>query len=554
MLKWYDECSLMHEECRQISTPFVPTRLIAISDDPEPKLTLYHSSPTDTNIRYCALSHCWGGADVTKLTTENLTSFQKSIPLSSLPKTFKDAVTITRSLGLRFLWLDSLCIIQDSHIDWTRESATMGDVYEAAHVTIAAVGGDNSNRGCFRTYNPLRYVAARIAGDEYDGLAVYPANGNSTRRADGEIIGNMQPLNWRCWTFQERLISRRIIHFGETGIRWTCRCGWSNEYIVAMYPNETEDETRAWRELVGLARCEDTATVRHAGRPLDMFDDDDVPPDHRELSAEAQFHRNWTGLVEEYCGRHLTKPGDRLIALSGVVQRIQRYTGATYLAGLWHPALHLHLMWTVNSIPVPPRPPVYRAPTRSWASVGSAWMRSEATMKPHESFESLIELVAHDIQCDPADMSKTGEVLSASLFLEARVKPFDVRFIKPSTFEGEVQPNWWHMTDGVESLGSCHGDVPNPFEGLHTFYLMPVIAGRVDVSKYAHVAEARSRPTLQGLLLKRCIRKEPRGASLPNAGEFYYERFGYFTMNSAQPGGDCTTWFDDHERQIVELQ
>lgn len=97
---------------------------------------------------YATLSHCWGGLEFLTLTRNSLASFMTKVPIEECPKTFQDAVFITRKLGIDYLWIDSLCIIQDSEQDWLNESALMSQVYSNSTITIAAAAACDGTIGC----------------------------------------------------------------------------------------------------------------------------------------------------------------------------------------------------------------------------------------------------------------------------------------------------------------------------------------------------------------------------------------------------------------------
>ena len=123
---------------------------------------IYTTSPIDENMKYITLSHCWGDEQVLKLKTSNHQTLENSIPIDSLPQTFCDASTIARKLGLKYLWIDSPCIIQDLAEDWQRESPTMNQVYSNSTVTVAALWGANSYAGCFIQRQPLSTQSCTI--------------------------------------------------------------------------------------------------------------------------------------------------------------------------------------------------------------------------------------------------------------------------------------------------------------------------------------------------------------------------------------------------------
>src|ERR1700760_2111274 len=112
---WYRQCCTSHERCNRSTKSAPPTRLLDISNE-EPRLCL--AEEVESSVKYAALSHCWGSLDYVKLTTATFESFRLRIPSEALPKTFKDAIKIAQFFGFRYLWIDSLCILQDSTEDW----------------------------------------------------------------------------------------------------------------------------------------------------------------------------------------------------------------------------------------------------------------------------------------------------------------------------------------------------------------------------------------------------------------------------------------------------
>ncbi|KAH9209559.1 heterokaryon incompatibility protein-domain-containing protein, partial [Leptodontidium sp. 2 PMI_412] len=139
---------------------------------------------------YMALSHCWGNGQSITTTTGNLSNHQTSIQKKLLSKTFREAIDITLQLGIRYLWIDSLCIIQDSLEDWTSESARMSEVYSNAFATVFAVKASDGSQGCFANRNAMMNPGAS------------------------------GPLYGRAWVYQEELLSRRSIAFAANGVYW----------------------------------------------------------------------------------------------------------------------------------------------------------------------------------------------------------------------------------------------------------------------------------------------------------------------------------------------
>jgi hypothetical protein len=201
---WVRNCTANHPSCPAPSY-ILPTRVIHIgSEHVDPVL---HVSGTD-QAQYVALSHCWGSSQLLTTTTATLEKRKQGIPMKSLPKTFQEAIITTRRLGLEYIWIDSLCIIQDSAEDWARESANMAAVYSGATVVIAADAAQSSADGCFGpfTQGPGRNLSVAIACLDDQGLAceVYARElhfrDNLSRHCEHQSQGCAPlPLSLRGW-------------------------------------------------------------------------------------------------------------------------------------------------------------------------------------------------------------------------------------------------------------------------------------------------------------------------------------------------------------------
>lgn len=169
---------------------------------------------------YLTLSHCWGQREFLKLTRDNMMDLRSGFPTSSLPRTFQEAVQVARRLGVRYIWIDSLCIIQGDEADWYQESMQMGKVYANAICNIAATASRDDTEGLFRDRNPARMhrveceVAFNSVGESHHRLFTVVQT-----HWWGSLL-NDQPLNLRAWVMQERLLARRVIHFGEEEVVW----------------------------------------------------------------------------------------------------------------------------------------------------------------------------------------------------------------------------------------------------------------------------------------------------------------------------------------------
>lgn len=220
---WLNNCLASHAACGEWDTEALPTRLLDVGATTTPgsvRLVLEDEIPA--KAPYFALRYCWGRAKPVVLTAHSLSTFRTSIAISTLPKTIQEAIDITRRLGYRFLWVDSLCIIQDSPDDWKREAAKMDQLYFYSTLTIAATASASNDGGCYRTRNTLSYLPCRISGTEHNGFYITHSQYSRTVAAIQQDHIQSAPLNTRAWVLQERILSRRILHFTENTLFWDC--------------------------------------------------------------------------------------------------------------------------------------------------------------------------------------------------------------------------------------------------------------------------------------------------------------------------------------------
>lgn len=228
---WLDSCSKNHTECRQESPGTLPTRVIDVgpaddSQDPKLVVTAGESPP------YVILSHCWGKPAKSQVPRNartlsgNLQDMQSAIPLSTLPQNFQDATATVRALGLRYLWIDALCIVQDSKRDWELEAARMGDYYGSAYITLVATSARSSIDG-FLTRSPWPWPSVTLPYCIEEAPSEHP---NICFRYQPELskytrTNAIDNSTWdsRGWTLQERVLSNRTLHFAQGRLFWECR-------------------------------------------------------------------------------------------------------------------------------------------------------------------------------------------------------------------------------------------------------------------------------------------------------------------------------------------
>lgn len=167
---WIEDCDKNHHACRRVAAPSHTdrrfSRILDVGDvSNAPAVNLCLSDELGSDVKYATLSHCWGGvstSEIPSLTTGVYRDFLQCITITNLPQTFQDAIQLTRRLGIRYLWIDSLCIVQDSREDWLDQSVIMGNIYHGSYLNIAATKSTDPHGGLFTTRNPITITPLRI--------------------------------------------------------------------------------------------------------------------------------------------------------------------------------------------------------------------------------------------------------------------------------------------------------------------------------------------------------------------------------------------------------
>ena len=355
---------------------------------------------------YTTLSHCWGDPKkVFRLTSENHKRLTyDGFSFAELPKTFRDAVRLSRFLGVGYIWIDSLCIIQDDEEDWLKESKVMADVYRHSKCNIAATASQAPTEGCFydrdpELVSPLETILCPQETEDDSSTERYlfldPRSWNDSVET--------APLNKRAWVVQERTLAPRQIHCGETQLLWECHETVASETFPFML-NKSGYEFETFRTKKPPSV---TPVLLDMSRLLSSdLADDKFPSD---ISYDSLLHRydrggryvseikdapagtkgttwdksvsllrhsiyeNWANIVNQYSGCKSTKRTDKLIAVHGIVSQIQDVLKGRdhYVAGLWQSQLPWQLLWIANQKGLdasPDRTPAYDiAPSWSWA-------------------------------------------------------------------------------------------------------------------------------------------------------------------------------------------
>ncbi len=335
---WIRECKENHQDsCPVLEQSPLPTRVIDVSLSSNPRLVITNKQFG----RWVALSHCWGEKVRFVLETTNLGDRQQGIPLEDMPRAFFDAVKVTRRLGYRYLWIDSLCILQYSYDDWAVESSKMLNYYENSCCTIALDDSSGDEQGFLDVIRTSDDDAAQVSCQISS-----PYSNQTDVRADLQTISirAFPPsfseashfLTTRAWTLQEAILSPRTIHYRTDHLHWHCQ--------------------------------------KH--RKYDLYEGTRDSPEDHFPSVKYFFLQSpdnlvtrgaWYRIVTNYMRRNLTFVDDKFPAVAGLARKVGEQTKYTYKAGIWLEDIHAGLLWHCSK--PGKRVTRYVAPSWSWASM-----------------------------------------------------------------------------------------------------------------------------------------------------------------------------------------
>lgn len=451
--------------------PRLPTRVLDVGlpdSDVNPRLFLSHGQ---TGF-YIALSHCWGKSQILTTTSSTLVERQRGIQFASLSRTFQDAVIATRALGVTYLWIDSLCILQDSPEDWDVESSRMGDIYKNAICTISAAKSADPRDGCFVTRDPRLHRPIRLPIEKTIGSPELSddemINANKTVWYPYRWHQPVGPLYKRAWVFQEQALSGRSISFTADTVSWTCLTSTASESLpMGRYKTlQGVNPFQSFQQLI----------IEHSHR---------ISSNVRRLNKDTRdMYAIWYDMVTDYSRRNLTYQTDRLPALSAVATYMSRILNDKYAAGLWHGDIIRGLLWTCQEEEGkrhrPSEPSI--APSWSWASMKDAMItmdfakqvgdgmelnlnpaiadgspnvnaNAEAATSDAEAgilsdnnsdgYTDGVEIIA--IHCTPAGQNKFGQVADGSITLNGWLRKGVVSLATRDLLE----PNSGHLMGGL---------------------------------------------------------------------------------------------------------
>lgn len=440
---WIRSCNTAHEKCRsKVSDPssfFLPTRLLDVRGAEVKLIETKEEMATGMDRSYVALSHCWGLIPIIRTLKGNYEQHRSSIPSRKLSKTFREAIHATRVLGFRYIWIDSMCIIQDNDDDWAREAATMCDVYQHAALTIAAAHAAGGDVGCFTERDGLLNLPFYLDISPWARSAT-PVRLQFTTygRPQTTALGGGDPaLYGRAWVLQEQLLSPRMLIFDGTQIKWEC---------LTLHGSEGSP-------ISGTTRHNKSYKLIRRGvmEPSEFFQN----ADGREIQSLKNFWPRmklevWYAIVMDYSHRGMTKSKDRLAALAGIAQALSRNTKHDYLAGLWSMDFFIGLLWSL-----PHNEQYLMSATTNFDVEKNLHIRHEEDLAPSWSWASVTAPIMYgenvisriDCMCEIENVEVSGTIAkqSGSATIHGHVRKGYVNAIYPYTIR-EAAAKLPHMT------------------------------------------------------------------------------------------------------------
>lgn len=585
--KWIRSCAEEHEQCPKTPKSLLPTRVLDVTGTDDGHVKLYTVAPEERGT-YLALSYCWGGPQPCRTLSSNVAAYSTAISVATLPQTIQDAIAITRRLGFPYLWIDSLCILQDDVDDKEKEILHMREIYENATLTISAASAESSADGFLHQRQEFSHpisVMCRRSPDYYRSFEL------PYRCADGAIgrvrltenldgIKTDEPISNRAWTLQETMLSTRILQYGWGHMIWRCSSAfntsggtltWSHSQLNVPVldlsgglPINQLNEPELGPPPVSFVGIGNNVYQVSPGQALDH------PPPPRRFASISKVEKAWMEVVELYSERVMTDQFDKFPAMAGIAEKFQKAFDDKYYAGLWAKDMLIGLAWSrkLYSKSVRPYVPLYgeghetwRAPSWSWASldgpVSYSLIRNVGSM-----FHRRADV--YDVEVEPRlENTLLDRLFLAHLWIQGWMRPVD---IEPTTqwhvakhadvfiLENHAPRSrsfWNRNRQEPEAENNAHAEPPArcgtaildvsiesmPYKWTHAHDLEEIFAFPLFSSQ--SLAADGNRLRTHGLLLI----KWPIGN---------YERIGWFDSLASSPA-DFNKWFEDEYQGKYEL-
>ncbi|KAI1214282.1 heterokaryon incompatibility protein-domain-containing protein [Annulohypoxylon truncatum] len=353
--RWLEECLRSHPNC-QTEQSSMPSRILRVDEiETSGEFDVFLENTHGKVEPFAALSYCWGGDQACKTTKARMESGELRLPYEKLARSVQDAVKVVPRLGLKYLWVDALCIIQDDENDKIEQIADMPRIYNQACVTIVAAKSDRASSGFLNDIDLIKNTRLAVklpfrCPDQHGTLG-------SAYITYIEGRHEPAPIHDRAWTLQERYLSNRFLEFDKTQMRWTCASSGNKDSYCDGWKREGSVEAPTQVIYIYRELQQDLEEMASRGSSAEWIAD--------------WIGSRWETIVHHYTPRKLSVLTDRPLAVSGIAQVFASHFRDDYLAGLWKSTLPSFLCWSVdrNEHERLPRPVHYQGPSWSWTGV-----------------------------------------------------------------------------------------------------------------------------------------------------------------------------------------
>ncbi|KAF5962811.1 hypothetical protein FBULB1_13818 [Fusarium bulbicola] len=377
-----------HPKCSP-GDKLLPYRVVDMGDDINSPYAKLRETDGQEFGKYISLSYCWGKEPQFTTTKATIKERKRQITISDLSQTHQDVIKLARELGVRYLWIDSICICQGDYDDWERESAKMLSIYANSYLTVAASKAKDHSEGLFSETTPREYKTFEYKSGELSGKAMafnLPINKESG--ADSYVSLPDEPLSDRGWALQERVLPYRTLLYTKQQMFFECSEGFRGEDGTVL----------DWR----FENVHDMPNgLDEKKEPGDKEGEDEDP--------KESLYQSWYSLLWIYGPRKLTEASDKLPDISGLASIFAQRLNDEYVVGLWRSKLLEGLLWQSLRCR---RVAEYRAPSWSWASMDG--IPGLGVRAPYEEVAKIL-----DVDVDLKGTNIYGEVTSGKLQIQA---------------------------------------------------------------------------------------------------------------------------------------
>ena len=343
-----------------------------------------------------------------------------------MSRNFQDAITISRKLGIQYVWIDSLCIIQGDAQDWEIEAAKMASIYNSAYLVVAATATPDGSGGCLFDRKPHITINGttstgtpfEIYGREKTSHEIFGWDVDKGLQRVWDPINTQElinrhlaayPLMSRAWCFQERMLATRMLHYTKNEVVFECASSMSCE-CGALQDHDQDPHLQARRTVLT--------------RPAQVPEKTASPRDHEDYTED---YKTWRDFMMEFSQKKITQRADGLPALAGLaVKWYQGPSTGRYLAGMWENDLLRSLAW-VSHEEDQGQEHEHNVPSWSWLSAQRGVTWGGNTMRDREYFVT----INHErTACRPmTDLNPYGKVSWGHIFMTGRMMPVKISSI-----------------------------------------------------------------------------------------------------------------------------